>query len=60
MRADLGAGSAGRAAVVRGFWSLTRTDESQVVSHAFAPKGAADLNAPSGASTAAPYFVDRR
>ena len=61
-----GAGSAGRAAVVGGFWSLTRTDESLQAlfarsSHTLCPqRGAADLNAPSGVSTAAPYFVARR
>ena len=56
------AGSAGRAVATGGFWSLTGTGKSLTMRlERPAPRrGAADPNAPCGASTAAPVFVDRR
>ena len=55
-------GSAGRAVATGGFWSLTGTGKSLTMRpERPAPRrGAADPNAPCGASTAAPVFGDRR
>ena len=55
-------GSAGRAVATGGFWSLTRTGKSLTMRlERPAPRrGAADPNAPCGASTAAPVFGARR
>ena len=54
-------GFAGRAGSVRGF-GVCRflTQDLTRPATPLCEKGAADPNAPCGASTAAPYFVDRR
>ena len=61
-RGECAQGSAGRAVATGGFWSLRRTGKSLTMRlERPAPRRrAADPNAPCGASTAAPVFVDRR